>query len=76
MLYSIVPPEVIFGLPPAAGTEAALREVPLARGGRLLLRRGTAGECVERVISTDPRDFLRPELQPGTPRQPDTLPWL
>lgn len=68
MLYSIVPPEVI--LDDSAVPPPELREVDLAPGARLLLRRSPAGDCVERVISTDPRHYLRPEFRPGQPYLP------
>jgi hypothetical protein len=73
LLYSILPPEVVFQEDPDGATAArGLREVVLgASGVRLLLRRTPTGECVERVISSDPRHFLHPDLQPGSPYRPE-----
>lgn len=68
MLYSIMPPEVVFaGLDEGvAGGPVRPEEAALVGGTRLLLRRDTHGRAViERIISTEPRDYLDPRLQPG-----------
>lgn len=65
MLYSIIPPEVI--LDDSAGALPQLREVDLGPGLRLVVRQSPAGECVDRVIATDPRHYLNPEWWPGQP---------
>lgn len=70
MLYSIIPPEVV--LRPADGPAAVLWEEVEASGARrLILRRDADGRVViERIISTEPRDYLDPALQPGQPYHP------
>ncbi len=68
MLYSIIPPEVV--LTDSVQPVQELREVELGRGVRLLLRRTAAGDCVERILSTDPRHYLQADLCPGAPYPP------
>ena len=60
MLYTVTPGVLIFPPPaPAAGRW-------LGREGRMVLVRDTAtGPVVDRLVSTDPADYLRPGLQPG-----------
>lgn len=66
LIYSVVPPEVVFGQDGAS--PPVWEEVELAGGGRVILRREPGGRAVvERVISTEPRDYLDPTLQPGMP---------
>ncbi|MDI6906598.1 MAG: YlzJ-like family protein [Thermoanaerobacterales bacterium] len=49
-----------------AGTTTA--ENAVVGGVPVILRRtGDGSAFIERVMSTDPQDFLRPELSPGTP---------
>lgn len=69
MLYTIIPPEVI--LDDSAARLEATREVDVAPGVRLLLRLSASGERVERVIATDPRHYLNPDLVPGAPYRPE-----
>lgn len=50
----------------AGGT--ATTESAVVGGVPVILRRtGDGSAFIERVMSTDPQDFLRPELSPGTP---------
>lgn len=50
---------------PAGG--CTMTENAVVGGVPVLLRRAAnGGACIERVLSTDPADFLRPELTPGT----------
>lgn len=70
MLYSIMPPEVVFEVLEAGGANGmgTLEETVLVGGPRLLLRRDARGRgVIERIISTEPRDYLDPRLQPGMP---------
>lgn len=66
MLFSIIPPETVFH---AAGGEAPVwEEVDLGGARRVLVQHVGAGRVVVvRVISTEPRDYLDPALQPGQP---------
>ncbi len=63
VIYSILPPEAIFG------TEAAgppPREFAVGGGGaRILVQVRDGVAVVQRVASTDPRHFLEPHFQPG-----------
>ena len=68
MLYSIIPPEVV--LDDSVVRPAGMREVDVAPGLRLLVRRDQAGEWIERVIATDPRHYLNPDFWPGRPYRP------
>lgn len=68
MLYSIIPPELVFE--DIKASVPSIEEAAFGGGGwrRLLLRQDPMGRAViERVISTEPRDYLDPRLQPGMP---------
>lgn len=66
VLYTIVPLAYVL-----AGWEAEalrpLHHVAGPGGVTLAVRQGPAGPVIERVLSTRPSDFLRPELMPGRP---------
>jgi hypothetical protein len=57
-LYTIMPPEVVM-----AGSQQP-RELAESRSGNRLALVHADGR-LERLISTDPADFLLPHLQPG-----------
>ena len=61
MLYTVVPSALVFPpSPPAAGRWQRLE-------GRMVLLRDTGrGAVVDRLVSTDPADYLRPGFQPGS----------
>ena len=63
ILWTVVPPEVV--MEGFEETEPVLAEV--WEGGRVLVLEvaGPGQVRVERVISTDPADYLAPRLQPG-----------
>lgn len=65
VLYTIVPVEAIF---PGGVEPEAPAPIELAVAGRLCTaRRGPDGQLrLERVLSTEPSDFLNPQLAPGT----------
>ncbi len=68
MLYTPMPIEMIFGDPYSTdqGTEMVIMD---HKGVKVLARRNrnTMGHGrIERVLSTDPQDYLNPELAPGT----------
>ena len=64
ILWTIVPVEWVLEDEPAA---PQLVEVPVGQM-RLLLERNTDGTArIHRVLSTDPADYLHPQLQPGSP---------
>jgi hypothetical protein len=60
MLHSVMPPEVVWW---EAGAEPELVMDGLRR---IWLRTGPDGcRRIERIASTEPRDYLDPSLQPG-----------
>ncbi len=61
MLWSIYPAEVIFGDPSATPPE----EVSVAGRTFIVSRLPDGGRRIERLISSDPSDYLRPEWTPG-----------
>ncbi|ACA59345.1 YlzJ-like family protein [Candidatus Desulforudis audaxviator] len=64
ILYTVLDIESVLGEP--AGAEGVL-ENAVVDGVPVLVRRSKAGNVfLERVLSTDPYDFLRPELTPGS----------
>jgi len=67
LIYSIVPPEVVFSRD--GETRPRVWEEMESDGARrVLVRRDGDGRAViERIISTEPRDYLDPALQPGRP---------
>jgi hypothetical protein len=71
MLYTIMPIEMVFGAEQSVGqngVDGTVR-VPVAaelQGIGVLCHPMPDGSArVERLLSTDPADFLRPELSPG-----------
>lgn len=68
-LYTVVPPEEIWD-DSSSGTEqgAAVNWVETSHHGvPVLARRTPDGLLVERLLTTDPYVYLRPEFTPGTP---------
>lgn len=65
ILWTVVPPEALWDEDsPPGDTPAPLVEV--SHGGVSLLARRTAGGMmVERLLTTDPYAYLRPDLAPG-----------
>lgn len=61
IIHTVMPMELVFPSEPAA-----LRLLDCG-GRQVLARRDEAGWCVERLLSSDPADFLDPRWQPGTP---------
>lgn len=61
MLYTVVSPAEIFMQPPAQATEYEID------GSFISCRKTENGEVVERLISTDPFEYLKPCYSPGTP---------
>lgn len=65
MLYTVIPACLLF--PPQTPAAGRWQEM----GGRMLLLRETAGgQVVDRLVSTDPADYLRPGWQPGSSFRP------
>lgn len=60
MLYTVVSPAEIFMQPPAQVTEYEID------GSFISCRKTENGEVVERLISTDPFEYLKPCYSPGT----------
>lgn len=64
MMYTIVPPEVLLYTEPQPAAPAACSTC--AWGGRYLeVSHTPQGTMVNRLISTNPADYLNPALQPG-----------
>lgn len=69
MLYTIVPIETIFEEEDSAGTGVfSPTPIMIRRDGiDLLVEQMPGGEYrIQRLISTNPRDFLNPKWQPGS----------
>ena len=63
MIYwSIIPEEVAFQ---DWDKELTLQEV-IYKGKTMTVRSGAGGATIERIISTDPKDFLNKDLTPGS----------
>jgi hypothetical protein len=60
MLWTVMPPEVIWGT-----EEAAERRLVRHRGRLVVARVEGATGVVETLLSTDPMDFLSADWQPG-----------
>lgn len=60
MLYTVVSPAVIFMQPPADICE---HQTPF---GCVMCSRTEKGEVVERLVTTDPFEYLKPCYSPGT----------
>lgn len=60
IIYTIMPTELIFPVETAGETNLINRD-----GRSILARRDADGWRVERLLSTDPADFLDPRWQPG-----------
>lgn len=65
ILYTILPQEMVFAGYEEEG-DREFHEVPM-QGGSLLLEPLAKNQAkIVRVISSDPRVYLNPNLQPGT----------
>lgn len=63
LLWTVMPADVVFGSPEY---QPCYEEVKID-GGSLLVERMSATQCkVVRLLATDPMQYLRSELQPGT----------
>lgn len=63
-LYTVVPPEEVWNEDSSGEDAPALQEVTY-RGVRMLVRPTAEGAVIERLLTTDPYAYLRPDLQPG-----------
>lgn len=68
MLYTIIPSETIFDSEPETGPVENSGEVEIKQGPVSLLTQALPGGQykINRIISTDPQDYLKPEWQPGS----------
>ncbi|MDI3317284.1 MAG: YlzJ-like family protein [Bacillota bacterium] len=67
MLWTIAPPEMIWGEGWSRVAKPPSYEEAQVGGRRLLVERGADGRRrVVRLLSTDPADFLDARFQPGT----------
>lgn len=69
MLYTIIPFEAIFDPDLESGPlQSSGDEVEIKQGSVSLLTQPLPGGQfkINRIISTDPQDYLRPEWQPGS----------
>ncbi|QSO53738.1 YlzJ-like family protein [Alicyclobacillus curvatus] len=64
LLWSIVPTDSVFGS--EATTEYMMRQVPAASATLVLSDAGGGMAKVERLISTNPNHYLKPDWQPGS----------
>lgn len=60
ILWTIVPDEIVFGSP-----EAARRRLASYRARRVVCEATPDGWRIATLLSTDPRDYLDPRLEPG-----------
>ena len=64
LLWTIVPMDKVFE--EASKMESPLREIS-RQGITMMVREGEEGTgIIERIISPNPQDYLRPEWQPGS----------
>ena len=62
IFWSIVPEDVVFN-----GWEDTVEFQELSYMGKTVrIRRGAGGGSLEQLLSTDPKDFLKKELSPGS----------
>jgi len=62
MLWTIMPLELVFS---QEDTLNPYEEIEYA-GTQVMVEKTSANQCrIVRIISTDPADYLRPDLQPG-----------
>lgn len=68
MLYTIIPLEAIFDPETETSPGESAAEVEIKQGPVSLLAQPLPGGQykINRIISTDPQDYLRPEWQPGS----------
>lgn len=68
ILYTIVPPEAIFGMDGEVEEDEAGEELAVEIQGVPMLVEPTGMGCgkVRRILSTNPQDYLDPRWQPGT----------
>ena len=67
MLYTIMPVEQIFSTTSSGQNEQLVEAVLEIDGRRALCQRDAEGKWrLERLLSTDPNDFLDPRWQPGS----------
>lgn len=69
MLYTIIPAEAIFDSESETSPlESSVGQVEIKQGSVSLLTQPLPGGQykIDRIISTDPQDYLRPEWQPGS----------
>lgn len=69
MLYTIIPSEAIFDSESeTSALESSVGQVEIKQGSVSLLTQPLPGGQykIDRIISTDPQDYLRPEWQPGS----------
>lgn len=68
MLYTIIPLEAIFDPEMETSSGESTAEVEIKQGPVSLLAQPLPGGQykINRIISTDPQDYLRPEWQPGS----------
>lgn len=65
ILWTIIPMEIVFN---GVADDAQPQYEELQYGSaRLMVERTGPTQCrVVRIVSTDPNDYLRPEIQPGS----------
>ncbi len=69
LLYTIIPPEYIFAEEDDYGQYSSkIEEIEIQKNGKSFLVSPTNGgrAKINRIISTNPQDYLNPEWQPGS----------
>lgn len=64
IIYSVIPPEVIFGEPDDIGNTKSLKMNYLGESVEVLPTM-QGGFVISRLLSTSPKAYLNPNLQPG-----------
>ncbi len=64
ILWTIVPVEEVWGLPP---TDLQVAELSVGHRCLVLEREPDGAQRVLRLVSTDPQDYLDPRFTPGSP---------
>lgn len=63
MMHTVMPMEVIF---PPLEAVVTLKEIPYNGVNMIVEQLPDGRNRIERIISSNPMDFLNPQMQPGT----------
>jgi hypothetical protein len=62
MMHTVMPMELVF---PQETTYPALKEISHAGVNLLVEEQSSGRQRIERILSSNPMDFLNPQIQPG-----------